>query len=470
MIVSELTSIASVDVAHGSCEVINDSNPSLADRCSLSGLERHGGALILIGLLALLMAWGAGIGGSRPAGGALVVAGALVLGIALLVDLPVTHDTGAIGRNFEMATAKAGPGFYLELVAGVLALLAGLARVLSRAGPPLAAFVLLLVLAAPASAQEDPFSEPAPPVPHVDVGIGENRGSFLGDPLFDRLGIHKVRLIVPYDLVRSGGRRLRDTDLWLGAARARGLDVLISFGFSGRRRLRWHLPSAGEYRSRVSAFMRRYPWIHEYTTWNEANHKRVQPTGIHPQRTARLYRTLRRLCVAPACTTVAVDVLLTGSARTWRWIRAFRRRAGRGPHIWGLHNYPDANRRSARWTRRFLRNVGGEVWFTETGGIVHFGRWHRNEGRAARAVTHVFRLADLSPRIKRVYLYSWRGVSSNRRWDSGLLSATGRIRPGFHALEQALLLDRFNPRLPLEPPPADLTPLQDPPTQNEPDG
>src|SRR4051812_16654074 len=58
MIVSELTSIASVDVASGSCEVINDSNPSLADRCSLSGLERHGGALILIALLVLLMAWG----------------------------------------------------------------------------------------------------------------------------------------------------------------------------------------------------------------------------------------------------------------------------------------------------------------------------------------------------------------------------------------------------------------------------
>src|SRR4051794_36686712 len=123
MIVSELTSIASVDVASGSCEVINDSDPSLADRCSLSGLERHGGALILIGLLALLMAWGAGVGGSRPAGAALMLAGALVLGVGFLVDLPVTDDTGAIGRNFEGASAKAGPGLYLELLAGGLAVL-----------------------------------------------------------------------------------------------------------------------------------------------------------------------------------------------------------------------------------------------------------------------------------------------------------------------------------------------------------
>ena len=69
MIVSELTTVASVDVAKGSCEVINDANPSLADRCSLSGLERHGGALILIGLLVLLDGVGPGSAvAGRPAG------------------------------------------------------------------------------------------------------------------------------------------------------------------------------------------------------------------------------------------------------------------------------------------------------------------------------------------------------------------------------------------------------------------
>jgi len=134
MIVSEFLTVASVDVAHGSCEVINDANPSLADRCSLTGLERHGGALILIGVLALLMAWGAGVGRSRPAGVALLIAGALVLGIALLNDLPVTSDTGAIGQDFEGAKAMAGVAFYLELVAGALAVLAGLTRVLRDPG------------------------------------------------------------------------------------------------------------------------------------------------------------------------------------------------------------------------------------------------------------------------------------------------------------------------------------------------
>jgi hypothetical protein len=134
MILSEFLTVASVDVASGSCEVINDANPALADRCSLSGFERHGGALILIGLLALLMALGAGVGRSRPAGVALLIAGALVLGIALIADLPVTDDTGAIGQNFEGAKAMAGVAFYLELVAGALAVLAGLTRVLRDPG------------------------------------------------------------------------------------------------------------------------------------------------------------------------------------------------------------------------------------------------------------------------------------------------------------------------------------------------
>jgi hypothetical protein len=134
MIVSEFMTVASVDVANGSCEVINDANPSLADRCALSGFERHGGALILIGLLALLMAWGAGVGGSRPAGAALLIAGALVLAIAVLVDLPVTDDTGAIGRNFEGATATPGAGLYIEMVSGAIAVVAGLARLLRDPG------------------------------------------------------------------------------------------------------------------------------------------------------------------------------------------------------------------------------------------------------------------------------------------------------------------------------------------------
>ena len=139
MIVAELSTIASVDVASGSCEVINDSSPDIADRCRLSGLERHGGALILLGLVTFVMAAGAGVGRSRPAGVALIAIGLVVLGLTLLLDLPETDETGAIGRNFEGATGSAGTGFYLEAMAGALALAAGSLRLWLGAGARVAA-------------------------------------------------------------------------------------------------------------------------------------------------------------------------------------------------------------------------------------------------------------------------------------------------------------------------------------------
>jgi hypothetical protein len=128
ILISEFSTIAAVDVAHGSCKVINDANPALADRCMLSGFERHGGAFLLLGLVALAMAWGAGIGRSRPAAVALLVAGAIVLGFALLSDLPQTQETGAIGRDFAGATASPGAGFFMELAGAVVIAVAGALR------------------------------------------------------------------------------------------------------------------------------------------------------------------------------------------------------------------------------------------------------------------------------------------------------------------------------------------------------
>lgn len=124
--VAEFSTVASVKVEDESCKVLYDTRPELADRCSLSGWERHGGALILLGLVAA----GAGFyarrtGETTTAGAVLLAVGAVTLGLALIGDLPVTNDTGAIGLDFDGATGSAGLGFYLELTGGVLALLAG---------------------------------------------------------------------------------------------------------------------------------------------------------------------------------------------------------------------------------------------------------------------------------------------------------------------------------------------------------
>ena len=60
----------------------------------------------------------------------------LTLGLALIGDLPVTNETGAIGLDFDGATASAGLDFYLELTGGALALLAGVLALTSARHEP----------------------------------------------------------------------------------------------------------------------------------------------------------------------------------------------------------------------------------------------------------------------------------------------------------------------------------------------
>jgi hypothetical protein len=71
------------------------------------------------------MGFGAGLGASRPAAVALIALGAAVILWALLLDLPVTQKTGAIGQAFDSAVAKAGRGFYTEIIGSLLLVSAG---------------------------------------------------------------------------------------------------------------------------------------------------------------------------------------------------------------------------------------------------------------------------------------------------------------------------------------------------------
>jgi hypothetical protein len=130
MIVSDFLTLYHVDVVTARCSDLAD--PSLADACRTTGGEHHGYALLILGVLVLLMTWGAAVGESRPAGLALLVLGAAGLAIALGVDLPDVHKTGVIGQRFAEAQANPGIGFYLEFVGAGLAILAGVIRLVRR--------------------------------------------------------------------------------------------------------------------------------------------------------------------------------------------------------------------------------------------------------------------------------------------------------------------------------------------------
>jgi hypothetical protein len=131
MVLAEVTNLVVVDVAGAGCEDAV-ANPAQAEDCEITGGDQHSFALAAVAVLTVMMAVGAGLGGSRPAGVALIAAGLVVLGIALIGDLPVTDDTGQVGPNFDEATASAGPALWLEIVAGALAVLAGILRLARR--------------------------------------------------------------------------------------------------------------------------------------------------------------------------------------------------------------------------------------------------------------------------------------------------------------------------------------------------
>ena len=91
-----------------------------------TGGSHHGYALALLGIVAMPMAVGAALGGSRPAAAALTGLGAVALLIVLAIDLPSLDDTGLIGRTYDLAKAHPAAGFWIQLVASLVLLAGGL--------------------------------------------------------------------------------------------------------------------------------------------------------------------------------------------------------------------------------------------------------------------------------------------------------------------------------------------------------
>jgi hypothetical protein len=303
---------------------------------------------------------------------------------------------------------------------------------------------LLLVLPLVAGAS-------AAPAEAVKVGLGDHGSHHLGEDRYRALGLKRLRLVVPWNVaLRSSDRRLLDD--WLAGAKAYGVEPFVSLGAAGNSRCPKRpcvLPSVSSFDRAFRAFRKRWPWVKVIGVWNEANH-RSQPTFKRPDRAAQFFNVVRKRC--RGCTVVAADVI--DDRNMVRWLADFKEVA-RGPRIWGLHNYRDANpRRGQRYggTKELLSAVRGKVWLTETGGIVKFvlpdGRtlFPHSEKRANLAITRVFRLAKrYRSRIDRLYIYHWRQSDSRSRFDAGLVRASGEPRASYHTLRRWLATPWFAP-------------------------
>ncbi len=263
------------------------------------------------------------------------------------------------------------------------------------------------------------------------VGIGEQQTAMFALPRFKALGLQDARLVVAYDAARVDFERDLVTT-WLTEAQRAGVRPFITFGHSRVKPKK--LPSVAEFRAAFRAFRKLFPRVRTYAPWNEINHA-SQPTSKAPKRAAEYYNVVKAEC--GGCTVLAGDVL--DQAGMTSYLTAYKRHLDGEPEIWGLHNYADSNRFRRSGLTEMLEAVSGDIWLTETGGIVKFGRnFPRDEQRAGRAVAYALKLASGAPRVKRIYLYNWTGAEPGDRFDAGLVGPDGMPRPGYGALAQAL--------------------------------
>jgi len=291
----------------------------------------------------------------------------------------------------------------------------------------------LVALAAPAAAQAK-----------YVVAIGDQNPNVFAQPRFQALKIKKVRYIVPWDFYKDAGQA-GEVAAYMNAAHAAGKDVLVSFTarrgcfdngkYSKSKACR--APSASAYKSAFLRFDKLHPWVKTYSAWNEVNHV-SQPTAKSPKLAARYYNVLRNYTKSRKFRLVAADVL--DSSNVASYLRSFLRSAKGSPRLWGVHNYADVNRKRSRGTRAVLRTVPGEVWMTETGGILQFAPdFPRSESRAASRAAYTFSLASTyskrrsgnRSKITRLYYYQYTGADSSARFDAGLVNPDGSPRKAY---------------------------------------
>jgi hypothetical protein len=290
----------------------------------------------------------------------------------------------------------------------------------------------------------------APPAAQANyvVGMGDQDAAMFDSSAFQQLNIKRVRYLVPYDWFKNKGIDAEVTS-FMNRAQAADAEVLVHFtarrgcyenGHYSKRKV-CRAPSVRTYTKNFKRFRAEFPQTTVFGVWNEGNHV-SQPTHNKPKLAAQYFLAARSAC--RTCTFVAADVL--DSSNMESWIKGFDRYDKGKARIFGLHNYSDVNRKRTSGTKRLLRLVGGQVWLTETGGILKFlPQFPRSESRQASRTKYMFSLANkydskragLRSKITRLYNYQYTGSPKSARFDAGLVNPNGSTRKAFKAFKKA---------------------------------
>ena len=292
------------------------------------------------------------------------------------------------------------------------------------------------------------------------TGISDQVASIFQSPNFKPLKTTTARYITPWDVANlpaSDANRV-NLDAWIAGARSAGQDPLIAFEHSHTKGREKSAPSASQFRAALVKFLRTHKSVRSISPWNEVNrcNRTIagqgtslvvgQPRKLCSQKTgpklaAGYYKAARSACasVKRNCRIVALDILDQNNVTSAvRYVRSFIRFARPFPKIWGIHNYSDTNRFSTKRTRALLNATRrGEVWLTETGGIVRFGKsFPFSTSRAAKALGCMFTIAKSNKRIKRLYIYNYGAADAGGSFDSGLVNADDSRRPGWTVVQK----------------------------------
>ncbi|MCA1702567.1 MAG: hypothetical protein LC808_04590 [Actinobacteria bacterium] len=272
-------------------------------------------------------------------------------------------------------------------------------------------------------------------LPRSAFGIAQNNSSLFGTPGFEAMHIKHLRVGVCWNVALDTEGLARLTAI-LAPAKQRNMKVTISF-----EKRTWleepvpcrRTPSRSEYRTAVKRFLAGphadYPdTIEAYTAWNEPNHRdfRVSPTTA-----ARYYATLRSAlrtsCVPGRCTLLAGD-LTTGTIVSYlkTYNKALEKMKVPAPRRWAFHPYDDIWETGQKYTKRFMSQTKGTVWFTEAGArcgerMCTPGNDVDNIEQRRQTEYLVEKLAVSDPRIRRVFYYQYNGGAKD--WDTGLATS-----------------------------------------------
>ncbi len=317
---------------------------------------------------------------------------------------------------------------------------------LTAALTALAALAATLALVSSATAGKPAKAQPrAYAAASYLTGLGDEGPQMFTNPLWRQLNTKIARYIAPYDAaVRSD--ELAKARAWIRTAEAAHQQILVAFYHSEHTPTK--LPSVAVYQHDVQKFVKDFPHVRQYQSYDEANRGNIKHVLSSPSAAtaAKYYQALKRVC--KGCTVLGLDVLDAYSIHgTLRYISEFKSEISRlhtvMPSIWGLHNYSDINRLESWRTRELVKALGGQVWLTETGGLVQFKPSFLNKhgsglSRAAKVLKFMFAVAAEYKQIKRLYIYDWTGGTTSTRFDAGLTNAFGQPRPGYLVVCKAL--------------------------------